>query len=114
MSWSPRRRWPSSYGRTRHSPGSSTRVSAPKPCLRSAHPGRRRKVVRRAQLEHVLRAACTVAKADAALVIGSQAILGSFGDEVLPEAAVRSIEVDVTFLDDPSPPGRKTRSSPPR
>jgi hypothetical protein len=58
--------------------------------------------VRRAQLEHVLRAACTVAKADAALVIGSQAILGSFGDDVLPEAAVRSIEADVTFLHDPS------------
>lgn len=58
--------------------------------------------MRREQLEHVLRAACTIAKADAALVIGSQAILGSFGDDVLPEAAVRSVEVDVTFLDDPA------------
>jgi hypothetical protein len=58
--------------------------------------------VRREQLEHVLRAACAIAKADASLVIGSQAILGSFGDDVLPEAAVRSVEVDVTFLDDPA------------
>lgn len=58
--------------------------------------------MRREQLEHVLRAACTVANQDAALVIGSQAILGSFPDEALPDAAVRSIEVDVTFLDDPA------------
>jgi hypothetical protein len=57
--------------------------------------------MRREQLEHVLRAACTIARTDAALVIGSQAILGSFTDDALPEAAVRSIEVDVTFLDDP-------------
>lgn len=58
--------------------------------------------MRREQLEHVLRAACTIANTDAALVIGSQAILGSFSDEVLPDAAVRSVEVDVTFLDDPA------------
>jgi hypothetical protein len=58
--------------------------------------------VRREHLEHVLRAACTIAKADAALVIGSQAILGSFTEDVLPEAAVRSFEVDVTFFDDPA------------
>lgn len=58
--------------------------------------------MRREQLEHVLRAACTITGANAALVIGSQAILGSFGDDVLPEAAVRSVEVDVTFLHDPA------------
>lgn len=52
--------------------------------------------MRREQLEHVLRAACSIAHADAALVIGSQAILGSFSDEV------RSVEVDVTFFDDPA------------
>jgi hypothetical protein len=58
--------------------------------------------VRREQLEHVLRAACTIVQADAALVFGSQAILGSFTEDVLPEAAVRSVEVDVTFFDDPA------------
>ena len=40
----------------------------------------------------------TIAQADAALVIGSQAILGAFTEEVLPEAAVGSVEVDVTFF----------------
>lgn len=58
--------------------------------------------MRRDQLEHVLRAACTVAAEETALVIGSQAILGSFPEDALPEAAVRSIEVDLTFLEDPS------------
>jgi hypothetical protein len=58
--------------------------------------------MRRDQLEHVLRAACTVAAEEAALVIGSQAILGSFPERDLPDAAVRSVEVDITFLDDPN------------
>lgn len=57
--------------------------------------------MRREQLEHVLRAACTVTAEEVALVIGSQAILGSFPEDALPQAAVRSIEVDLTFLDDP-------------
>lgn len=56
--------------------------------------------MRRDQLEHVLRAACTIAEADVALVIGSQAILGSFPETLLPEAAARSVEVDVAFFDD--------------
>jgi hypothetical protein len=56
--------------------------------------------VEREQLAHVLRAACAVAMMDRALVIGSQAILASFPDLVLPEAAVRSVEVDVAFFDD--------------
>ncbi len=50
----------------------------------------------------MLRAACAVTAEEVALVIGSQAILGSFTEDALPEAAVRSIEVDLTFLDDPS------------
>lgn len=56
--------------------------------------------MRRDQLEHVLRAACTIAESDVALVIGSQAILGSFAEAVLPEAAIRSVEVDVAFFED--------------
>jgi len=57
--------------------------------------------VRRDQLEHVLRAACSIAESEVALVIGSQAILASFADDELPRAAVSSIEVDVAFFDDP-------------
>ena len=56
--------------------------------------------MRREQLEHVLRAACSIIDADTALVIGSQAILASFADDVLPPAAARSIEVDLAFFDD--------------
>lgn len=57
--------------------------------------------MRREQLEHVLRAACSIVDTDTALVIGSQAILASFADDVLPPAAARSIEVDLAFFDDP-------------
>jgi hypothetical protein len=62
---------------------------------------RRSPEVRREQLEHVLRAACSIAESDVALVVGSQAILGSFPDDALPPAAARSIEVDIAFFDDP-------------
>jgi len=57
--------------------------------------------VKRAELAHVLRAACGVADDPRILVIGSQAILASFDDSELPEAATRSIEVDLAFVDDP-------------
>lgn len=57
--------------------------------------------MRREQLEHVLRAACSIVDADTALVIGSQAILASFPDHMLPPAAARSVEVDLAFFDDP-------------
>jgi uncharacterized nucleotidyltransferase DUF6036 len=56
--------------------------------------------MRRGELEHVLRAACEIAGAAEALVIGSQAILGSFSEDALPPEAFRSIEVDLAFLDD--------------
>lgn len=55
----------------------------------------------RSELAHVLRAACDVTHDPEILVIGSQAILASFSEEQLPEEAVRSIEVDVAFLNDP-------------
>lgn len=35
------------------------------------------------------------------IVIGSQAILGSYGEDQLPLEAVRSMEADIAFLDDP-------------
>jgi hypothetical protein len=56
--------------------------------------------MRRGELEHVLRAACEIADADEALVIGSQAILGAYSEDALPPEAFRSIEVDLTFFDD--------------
>ena len=55
----------------------------------------------REQLSHVLRAAVRIAGDPEAIVLGSQAVLGSFEDRVLPPEATRSIEVDVAFRDDP-------------
>ena len=56
--------------------------------------------MRRDQLEHLRRAACRIAEASEAVVLGSQAILGSYDEAELPEAAVMSIEADLAFLDD--------------
>ena len=56
--------------------------------------------MRRDQLEHLLRAACRIAETSEAVVLGSQAILGSYDEDELPEAAVMSIEADLAFLDD--------------
>jgi hypothetical protein len=49
--------------------------------------------LRRAELEHVLRAAATVAEDDEIVVVGSQAILGQFPDA--PDSLLVSREVDV-------------------
>ena len=56
----------------------------------------------REQLAHVLRAASRIAEVRDVVVIGSQSVLGTFADEVLPEEVIGSIEVDVAFLDDPA------------
>ena len=58
--------------------------------------------MKRSELAHILRAACDVTNDPEILVIGSQAILASFDDEELPSEVVRSIEVDVAFMDDPN------------
>jgi hypothetical protein len=55
--------------------------------------------VTRAQLAHVLRAAARIAKDSKILVIGSQAILGSYEESRLPEVAWMSMEADLAFLD---------------
>ncbi|MEO5704318.1 MAG: DUF6036 family nucleotidyltransferase [Candidatus Limnocylindrales bacterium] len=55
----------------------------------------------REQLQHVLRAASRIVHDFDAVVIGSQSILGSHDERDLPDAATRSIEVDIAFLDDP-------------
>lgn len=55
----------------------------------------------REQLAHVLRASCQIAGDPHFVVIGSQAILGTFDEDLLPAAATASREVDIAFLDDP-------------
>jgi hypothetical protein len=57
--------------------------------------------VNREQLEHVLRAATDIVAGADIVVIGSQSILASVDAERLPPEAVRSIEVDIAFEDDP-------------
>lgn len=57
--------------------------------------------MRRDQLEHLLRAACTVIDEDEVLVIGSQSILGSYSQQVLPPRATLSMEADLAVFDDP-------------
>jgi hypothetical protein len=55
---------------------------------------------RRAELQHAIRAATEIVAADRVIVIGSQAILGSFDDDELPAEATLSIEVDIAPLHD--------------
>src|SRR5438874_13808157 len=51
--------------------------------------------MRRAQLEHAIRAACQIAGLTAVIIVGSHAILGTFNEDVLPFYATRSLEIDV-------------------
>lgn len=57
--------------------------------------------MRRADLEHLLRAASIVAGERDVLVIGSQSILAALSEDRLPPEATGSIEADMAFLDDP-------------
>ena len=50
---------------------------------------------------HLLRAAADAAEDNNIIVIGSQAILGTYSEDELPPEACLSIEVDIAFLDDP-------------
>jgi hypothetical protein len=56
--------------------------------------------MRRADLEHAIRAATQIIAADQIIVIGSQSILGSYGEDELPPEATMSIEVDMAPLND--------------
>lgn len=55
----------------------------------------------RGQLAHVLRTVARIAGERDILVIGSQSILGSYPEDVLPPRATGSMEVDTAFLTDP-------------
>lgn len=56
--------------------------------------------MRREEILHVARAAADVAGVRRVLVVGSQAVLGSYVEADLPEVATQSIEVDIVVLDD--------------
>lgn len=58
--------------------------------------------MKRAQLEHVLRAASQIVDQRDFLVVGSAAILGTYPDEALPLEASRSEEADLAPFDDPT------------
>jgi hypothetical protein len=51
--------------------------------------------MRRDQLEHAIRTACQIISAAEVIVVGSQSILGTYGEDELPAAATMSAEVDV-------------------
>lgn len=57
--------------------------------------------MKREELEHIVRAACDVTGERELLVIGSQAILGSFSEKQLPAAATVSAEADIAAFNDP-------------
>ncbi len=56
--------------------------------------------MRRDQLEHAIRTACQIVGASEVIVVGSQAILGSYGEEDLPPAATMSLEIDILPIAD--------------
>ena len=56
--------------------------------------------MRRSQLEYAIRTACQIIGKPAVIVIGSQAILGTFREEQLPTAATMSAEIDILPIAD--------------
>src|SRR6476469_1009289 len=56
--------------------------------------------MRRDQLEHAIRTACQIIGKPAVIVVGSQAILGTFREEQLPAAATMSAEIDILPIAD--------------
>ncbi len=56
--------------------------------------------MRRDQLEHAIRTACQIIGHPEVIVVGSQAILGSFGEDELPEEATMSAEIDILPIAD--------------
>ena len=56
--------------------------------------------MRRDQLEHAIRAACQIIGHTEVIVVGSQAILGTYDETELPDAATMSREVDILPIAD--------------
>jgi len=57
-------------------------------------------MMRRAQLDHAIRTACQIIQQPAVIVLGSQAILGTYDEAELPAAATMSLEVDILPIAD--------------
>ncbi len=57
--------------------------------------------MKRSDLAHILLAASTITGDPDIIVLGSQSILGRYSHIALPEAATRSIEADIMFVNDP-------------
>ena len=51
--------------------------------------------MRRDQLEHAIRTACQIIERAEVIVVGSQAILGTFREDELPSQATMSSEIDI-------------------
>ena len=51
--------------------------------------------MRRDQLEHAIRTACQIIEQSAVIVVGYQAILGTYREDELPPEATMSVEVDI-------------------
>jgi hypothetical protein len=56
--------------------------------------------MRRDQLEHAIRAACQITGQLEVIVVGSQAILGTYSEYQLPVLATSSLEVDILPITD--------------
>jgi len=56
--------------------------------------------MRRDQLEHAIRTACQIIEQPEVIVVGSQAILGTYDESELPAAATMSIGVDILPISD--------------
>lgn len=56
--------------------------------------------MRRAQLEHAIRTACQIIGRPEVIIVGSQSILGSIGEDVLPPVTTRSREIDILPIAD--------------
>ncbi len=57
-------------------------------------------LVRRSELAHIVRAASKISGDVDVVIIGSQAILGSYEEDDLPETVTLSREADIAFWDD--------------
>ena len=58
--------------------------------------------MKRSDLEHIIRASGDVLHENQVIIVGSQSILASFPEKMLPIEAARSLEVDVLPLNDPA------------
>jgi hypothetical protein len=56
--------------------------------------------MRRDQLEHAIRTACQIIERPEVIVVGSQAILGTFREDELPRQATMSGEIDILPIAD--------------